>query len=805
MLEKLTIILLLFSSCLFAHEPQLNDISPRLGQRGTKLELTCHGDRLKHAHSIITYQKGITAGKPVVTDAKKVTFPLTIAADAPLGEHKIHIACTDGTSQLRTFWVGQYPIVQETTESNNSPSEAQPIETNQTITGTTLSEDVDFYKISLKKNQTLTIEVAAMRLGKAFFDPFIAITDSHGSELVTCDDSTLLGQDPHFSFTAPNDADYYILIRDSAYEGNPNQIYHLHVGDFPRPLSVSPLGAQRGKATTFTSVLLGKQALTTQHTFNEKADLQPLYITSGNLSSNTPYKIRVTDFGFLTELEPNENAKHASQPTTPSLPIAFHGCIQQENDQDWYRFHAKKDQKMIIQVYARKLGSPLDSEIQIHDAEGKYINGNDDQTANSPDSRLEYTIPKDGDYWLLIRDQLRQGSPHHHYRIELTITQPSISSSLVDFSQQDTQKWKSFNIPQGNRVTYQANLTKAITKEDVELFISKLPAGVKLRNVRMIDKDTKLLLYLEAEKSAPLSHGLFPLGIRTLDKKLTSNIISTTSQILGPGNQQYHGTSSDVVPIQVTPPVKINVEMIQPKTAITQSGILPITIKLHRAEKFDEEVTIHLPWKPAGIGAPATITIPKGQDTGILSLGADSNAALGKWDFCVRATYNENTGDYPGPVHLSSNIISIEVAKPLLTGKLALAATEQGVDTAFVCELQSHQQFPGKAKLTLYGLPDGITAQPVEISHDTKEIAIPVIVPKDARLGKHGSLFCRAVVVINGQEITQTLAQDGSLRVNPPAVKKEVAKEVVTEKPPTENKPAPAKPLSRLEQLRQNQ
>ncbi len=807
MIGKLPVILLALISCLSAHEPLLSDISPRGGQRGTKLELTCRGDRLQHAHSIITYQKGITSGKPTVVNPKHITIPLTIAADAPLGEHKIRIACTDGTTHLETFWVGQYPIIKEKTESNNSPAEAQPIENNRTVTGVTLKEDVDYYKLHLKQNQTITIEVEAMRLGKAFFDPFIAITDTNGSELISCDDSTILRQDPHLSFTAKAEADYYILIRDSAYEGNANCIYHIHVGDFPRPLSVSPLGAQRGKASTFTSILLDKPALTQQQTFKDPAALQSLYINSGKLSSHTPYQIRVTDYAYLTEKEPNENTKHKSQATTPSAPIAFHGTIQQDNDRDWFRFHAKKGQKIRLKVFARVLGSPLDSLIQIHDAKGKYIAANDDRIQYYPDSKLDYTVPADGDYWVIMQDRLKQGSAHHHYRIELTLQQPSISASLVDDRVQDTQKWKAFNIPQGNRVTYQANVNKVITKEDVELVTGNLPKGIKLRKVRMIDKDTKVLLYLEAEQNAPLSHGLYPLKIRTLDKKLTSNIMSTTTQVPGPNNRVYHTTKDDRIPIQVTPAALAKVELIKPKTAITQSGILPLAIKIHRAKGFDEPVTIYVPWKPAGIGTSSSITIPKGKDTATLYLAADSNAKLGKWDFCIRATFTEKTGTQPGPVHISSNIITIEVAKPLMTGKLALAATEQGVDTAFICDIQPLQKFPGKAKLTLYGLPDGITAQPVEITYATKQIAIPVKVPATARKGKHGNLFCRAVVTINGQKITQTLAQGGTLRVNPPAKIKVTAKPKTetAKKPPTEKNAPPKKPLSRLEQLRKNQ
>ncbi len=806
MLGKISAIILALICSLTAHEPQLSDISPRGGQRGTTLELTCRGDRLQHAHSIITYQKGITAGKPKVINPKHITIPLTLAPDAPLGEHKLRIVCTDGTTLLETFWVGQYPIIQEKKESNNSPAEAQPIENNRTLTGITQREDVDYYKIHLKQNQTITVEVEAMRLGKIFFDPFIAITDARGSELAACDDTDLLRQDPHLSFTAHTEGDYFIYIRDSAYEGGNGHLYRIHIGDFPRPLSLSPLGAQRGQPTTFTSVLLDKPALSQAHTFTANDALQPLYISAGSHAAHTPYQIRVTDFGYLTEKEPNDNRKHKNQATTATIPIAFHGTIDKNNDQDWFRFHAKKGQKIRVQVFARELGSPIDSLVHIHDAKGKYLAGNDDQTQYQLDSKVDYTIPADGDYWIAMLDKLKRGSPHHHYRIELTFQQPSLTASLVDASQQDTQKWKAFNIPQGNRVTYQANISKAITKEDIELISSKLPQGIKLRKVRMIDKDTKILLHLEAEQNAPLSHGLYPLEIRTLDKKLTSKIYSTTTQVSGGNNRVYYTTRDDRIPIQVTPPVLVKVELVQPKIAINQSGILPLEIKLHRAAGFDAPVTIHVPWKPAGIGASSSITIPKGKSTATLNLAADSNAKLGKWEFCIRATFGEKTG----PVHISSNIISIEVAKPLMTGKLALAATEQGSDTAIICDIQPIQKFPGNAKLTLYGLPDGIIAQPVEITQDTKQIAIPVKVPANARKGKHGNLFCRAVVTINGQRITQTLAQGGTLRINPPAKKKVAAapkKEVIPkpDKPEAEKKTPPKKPLSRLEQLRNNQ
>lgn len=809
MMRNLLVILLVAACYLSAHEPQLSNVSPRGGQRGTEVELVCRGNRLQGAHSVMMYQKGITAGKPKIENAKHVIFPLTIAADAQLGEHKFRIACADGSTHLETFWVGQYPIIKETKEANDSPAEAQLIENNQTLTGVTQKEDVDYYKIHLKGKQTINVEVEGIRLGKVFTDPYIAITDARGSVLAACDDSNHHRQDPYLSFTAFKEGEYYILIRDSSYEGSGNHVYHMHVGDFPRPLSVSPLGAQRGKPTQFTSVQLGKPALNFTQTFIEKEEQQPLYISSGAYSTHTPYQVRVTDFGVFTEKEPNEGHKHQNQANTASVPIAFHGTIQEDGDKDWFRFEAKKGQKIRLQVFANALGSPLDSVMQIHDGKGKYIANNDDAAQHHPDSKMDYTVPTDGDYWVVIQDRLKKGSAHHRYRIELTHQKPSIEASLVDLRPQDSQKWKAFNIPQGNSVAYQATVKKVITKEDVEVLTSRLPKGVKLKKVHIADKDTKVIIHLEADKNAPLSHGLYPLEVRTLDKKLTSKIVSTTNQVMGSNNRIYHTTRDELIPIQVTSPVMVKVRLIQPKIAITQSGILALTIKLERKEGFDDPVTIQVPWKPAGIGASQTITVPKGKDTAILNLAADSNAKLGKWEFCVRAIFTEKAGTYPGPVHVSSNIVTIEIVPPLLTGKLALAATEQGKDTTIICDIQQIEgasKFTGKAKVTLYGLPDGITAQPVEITAGTKQIAIPIKVPANARKGKHANLFCRAVLTVNGHEVTQTLAQGGTLRVNPPSKPKVATKpkaEVAVKS--AEEKVAPAKPLSRLEQLRKEQ
>src|SRR5260370_22312905 len=57
----------------------------------------------------------------------------------------------------------------------------------------------------------------------------------------------------------------------------------------------------------------------------------------------------------------------------PSVPVpgTANGRITKPGMTDAWRFHAKKGQPLILEVTARRLGSPPDSHIEILDAHGK--------------------------------------------------------------------------------------------------------------------------------------------------------------------------------------------------------------------------------------------------------------------------------------------------------------------------------------------------------------------------------------------------------------------------------------------------
>src|SRR2546425_8335404 len=191
------------STTLPAASPTLSRLNPPAAQKGTEAEVILEGSHLGDAKEILFYDSAITVSKVTSIDDNKFKATFKIP-DTALGEHTLRVRTATGISELRTFHVGPYPIVQEK-EPNSDFKNPQPIPLNCTVAGVIENEDIDYFVVTLKKGQRMTAEVEGIRLGMTLFDPYIAIMDTNRFELATCDDSSLGLQDPIVSFIAPKD------------------------------------------------------------------------------------------------------------------------------------------------------------------------------------------------------------------------------------------------------------------------------------------------------------------------------------------------------------------------------------------------------------------------------------------------------------------------------------------------------------------------------------------------------------------------------------------------------------------------
>src|SRR5262249_15131361 len=75
--------------------------------------------------------------------------------------------------------------------------------------------------------------------------------------------------------------------------------------------------------------------------------------------------------------------------------------------------------RISVEVFARRLGSPLDSMIRLLDVSGRELAFSDDESSSGADSRFSYKFANAGDYYLEVRDIRFQGGGGHRYRLRV--------------------------------------------------------------------------------------------------------------------------------------------------------------------------------------------------------------------------------------------------------------------------------------------------------------------------------------------------------------------------------------------------
>jgi hypothetical protein len=760
------------------------------------------GARLSDAQEILFYSPGFSVTKLEVVNDSQVKATVKIAPDCRLGEHIMRVRTATGLSEMRTFWVGALPVVDEK-EPNTDFAAPQKIPLNCTVQGVVDNEDVDYYLVECKKGQRLTAEVEGMRLGNTLFDPYVAILDMKRFELAASDDAPLLGQDAVASVVVPADGTYVIQVRESAYGGNGACGYRLHVGTFPRPLAAVPAGGKAGEEVevTFLGDAAGpfKQKFKLPATPGAKFGLFP-QDAGGVCPSGVPF--RLSEHGNVVEVEPNDTHQTA---TKAELPLAFNGVIDKPGDVDNFRFLAKKGQTFDIHCYARRLGSPLDSVMTLSVFGGGALVGNDD--AVGPDSYFRWTAPENSEYVLTITDHLKKGGPTYFYRVEF---QPVVATATLSIPKVAlySQERQTVAVPQGNRMATLVNVGRGNFGGEMVLGADALPPGVTMQSENMAANLDVVPVVFEAAAGTPPSGKLTRLTARCADPnvKVQSQFYQMAELVTGPpGQSVYWKAEVDQEAVAVTAPAPFKISIVEPKVPLVQNGSWNLRIVAERQAGFKEAITILPLFNPPGVGSASSATIAAGQNETVLFMNAAPGAQVRKWKTAVLGVATVGNG----PVWVSSQLATIEIAPPFVGFAMERAAVEQGKNTEIFCKVQQNTPFAGPAKVQLVGLPPKVTTAEMQITKDTKELAFKLAVDKAAPPGQHRNIFCQVTVVHNGEPVLHNVGGT-ELRIDVPLPPKPNAPPppppmpVAAPKPTDPPKP-PEKRLTRLEKLRLEQ
>ena len=798
--------LLMALVCLFptgalrANSPSLGIVNPRGIQRGTEAELVFSGARLANPKEVILYGSAIQVLTITPVNDSTVKVKVKTGPDCRIGEHAVRLRTALGITEARSLYVDPLPDTAEK-EPNSDFTKPQKVGLNTVVSGVVDNEDVDYFAVELKKGQRLSAEVFGMRLGGTFFDPYIAILDSKRFELAASDDSPVGKQDGMCSIVAPADGTYVVQVRETSYGGNGSCQYRLHIGNFPRPTAVIPAGGKPGEELEVT--FLGDPAGPMKQKVKIPENAPSNFVVhaqdaTGMSPSGLPF--RVANLANVLEVEPNDTA---AQATAGPGPAAFNGVIGKPGDVDIFKFAGKKGQVLDVHCYARRLGSPLDP-VMFLAVEGAAPFASADD-AVGPDSFFRVTLPDDKNYILTIQDHLKKGGADYSYRVEFTPPAPKSTLSIPKVAL-FSQERQTITVHKGNRMASLMSVSRAEWGGDATLRAENLPPGATLACDAMPANLDTIPVVIEAAADAKVDGRVAQFRAKPADGKqpeYPSQFAQQADLIIGPPNQTLYwkyDLEGDAVAVADEVPFKITV--VEPKCPLVQNGSMQLKIVAERKPGFTAPINVYPLFNPPGVSTQGSNTIPeKGNET-TLTINAAPNAQVKAWKTAIIA----NSTVAGGPAWVSSQLFTLNVAAPFFAMTMERGAVEQGKETEIPCKITVSTPITTPGKVRIVGLPPKVESPELEIKTDTKELVFKLKVDKGAPAGKHGNIFCQAILPVNGEPVVHNVGGT-ELRIDVP-----IPPKVASAAPAPMAKPMPApaaapaeKRLTRLEKLRLEQ
>jgi hypothetical protein len=579
---------------------RLECLTPPGGQAGTSVEVLLRGVDLDDIEGLLVSDSRLKVEKvpdpPVDPKAKNpppppIKYKITIPAGMPVGVYDVRAIGRWGISNPRAFQVGTLKEEMEKEPNNDvpkvaadpkAPPTAQKVELNTTINGSIGGKtDVDYYNFAAKKGQRIVAACASFSIDSQL-NPLLELYHTKGNKFLASN-RNYSERDAVLDYLIPEDGEYYVRLCQFAYiiGDDKSTFYRLTLSTAPWIDSVYPPVVEVGKPASVT--LFGKNlpggtidpAMTLDDRPLEKVVVPinpPMNVfNAGEIAfSGTlpPVSTSVDGFEYRTKNAVGEsnpmlltfskvpvvldngknNTDETAQPLT--LPCTVCGMIEELDDQDMYKFTAKKGDVYVLEGFADRLGIPVNLFCLVKKMGEKpqvianitgnpeILNENNDRlylATDDPKGRI--SIPEDGEYTLLVttNTSYSRSGPRFVYRVTLQKEEPDFRVLLL------TNKSDSaggFTINQGSsQELHVALIRKDGFNDEVLLECEGLPAGVTCVPQTIGPKLTAGVLVLQAAGNAGKSAGEFKIkASATVDGKKVVRSVRTACLVWPSGN-----------------------------------------------------------------------------------------------------------------------------------------------------------------------------------------------------------------------------------------------------------------------------
>jgi len=432
---------------------------------GGSVEVEINGADLEGLSTLRFDQPGLAA-EPIA--GKERWFKITAAADVPAGTYDVRLVGRFGVSGSKLLAVQRGLAEVPETEPNNELPQAQVVQLNSVIGGTSDGENVDLYRFTAKTGQRIVLDVDAQKLD-SMLDSQLLVLNAAGKQLASSGDYH--GRDSLIDFVAPADGEYVTVLHDLSYRGG--YPYRLTICDKPHVENVFPRAVQRGQTAQLTAIgrnLTGGPAalsptgepllesasvafsvdvppgqfrylehptdhsvLPTAATFRlDGQQLRPTFSTGESL---TPVTLLVVDEPVTLEAEPNDK-NDAAQPI--NLPAVVSGRFEQPRDADWFAFTPSDNGPFAIEVYAERLSAQADPYVVVLDELNNRVSEFDDygHRINAFDGHLRdpvgnANLQSGKKYRLLVQDRYQRGGPRFQYVLTIRKAAPEAFVGVI--------------------------------------------------------------------------------------------------------------------------------------------------------------------------------------------------------------------------------------------------------------------------------------------------------------------------------------------------------------------------------------
>ena len=441
-----------------------------------------------------------------------VLIQVSIDADAPPGDRQLRLRSRGGVTNTMCFQVSPLPEARE--QEPNDPGQfpqlpkEPPHDLPVVLNGQIMPGDVDRFAFRATRGQQLVIAAHARRLVPfladavpGWFQATLALYDPEGHEVAFADDYRF-HPDPVLFYRVPADGDYELEIRDAVYRGRQDFVYRVAVGELPFITHAFPLGGRAGVQTV--AAIDGWNLPTNRLRLNTQPASDCIRQTAlcyGPLVSNE-VTYAVDTLAECNETEPNNDRDSAQR---VALPLIVNGRIGRPGDVDVFRFEGRAGDRVVAEVLARRLHSPLDSLLRVTDASGRVLEWNDDYMqkdghlhrdmgllTHHADSYLIARLPADGSYYVHLADTQNHGGKAHAYRLR-------ISPPRVDFALHITPSSLSMLAGRFTEVTVHA-LRKDGFQGDIDVVLRDASAGFTLSGGRIPSGRDRVRMTLTAPR-----------------------------------------------------------------------------------------------------------------------------------------------------------------------------------------------------------------------------------------------------------------------------------------------------------------